>query len=340
MNGDERAGERRAPAPRRRRGGGPSARCQPVGLPQRVDRQTRGRASARRRGPSRVERRVREVPRRRARSRGRRRSACPRAARTCAAVSPSRMPPSERPGTSVPARGGQRPPGRRARQQDRERGAPASYARSMPSLWESSRASRVRVDDYSVERRELAVPARVDARDDDGRPRRRRRDRARARTSPTPRPTTTTFPTSEMLAGTWTLDEYSRRVDELELWPPSRRWRRRPTTAAGRSRAPRSTSRCDRRARRSPSARAPVPAGALRRVDARADRARTSSSNPALEFKLDVEKDWDRALMERLAATDRVRVARPEGVLPRHRRRPRARPRALPRGRRGASRTS
>ena len=30
--------------------------------------------------------------------------------------------------------------------------------------------------------------------------------------------------------------------------------------------------------------------------------------NPTLEFKLDVEKDWDRALMERLAATDRVRV--------------------------------
>ena len=30
--------------------------------------------------------------------------------------------------------------------------------------------------------------------------------------------------------------------------------------------------------------------------------------NPDLEFKLDVEKDWDRALMQRLAATDRVRV--------------------------------
>src|SRR5205085_3926287 len=29
---------------------------------------------------------------------------------------------------------------------------------------------------------------------------------------------------------------------------------------------------------------------------------------PALEFKLDAERDWDRALMERLAATDRVRV--------------------------------
>ena len=29
---------------------------------------------------------------------------------------------------------------------------------------------------------------------------------------------------------------------------------------------------------------------------------------PALEFKLDVEEDWDRELMERLAATDRVRV--------------------------------
>ena len=56
--------------------------------------------------------------------------------------------------------------------------------------------------------------------------------------------------------------------------------------------------------------------------------------NPALEFKLDVDEDWDRALMERLAATDRVRVLDLKAYYRGTSRRPRARPRALPRRRR------
>jgi hypothetical protein len=43
-------------------------------------------------------------------------------------------------------------------------------------------------------------------------------------------------------------------------------------------------------------------------VSTRADAFSWLEHNPDLELKLDPDNDWDRALMERLAATDRVRV--------------------------------
>jgi hypothetical protein len=43
-------------------------------------------------------------------------------------------------------------------------------------------------------------------------------------------------------------------------------------------------------------------------VSTRADAFAWLEHNPDLELKLDPDNDWDRALMERLAATDRVRV--------------------------------
>jgi hypothetical protein len=43
-------------------------------------------------------------------------------------------------------------------------------------------------------------------------------------------------------------------------------------------------------------------------VSTRADAFAWLAHDPGLELKLDPETDWDRALMERLAATDRVRV--------------------------------
>jgi hypothetical protein len=43
-------------------------------------------------------------------------------------------------------------------------------------------------------------------------------------------------------------------------------------------------------------------------VSTRADAFAWLTHDPGLELKLDPETDWDRALMERLAATDRVRV--------------------------------
>src|SRR5437764_8895289 len=102
----------------------------------------------------------------------------------------------------------------------------------MPSLWQRLADLEVRIDEYSVQRRELAV-------------------------SPEFTRITTTvvlhageltghgedvtytaadhdeFPAHEMLAGTWSLHDYSRRLDELALWasPPAmeasteyRRW--------------------------------------------------------------------------------------------------------------------
>ena len=130
---------------------------------------------------------------------------------------------------------------------------------------------------------------------------------ATARTSRTRRRTTTTFPTDEMLAGTWTLDEYSRRLDELELWPTSRQMEASPTTGAGRSRAPRSTSRCSRPGSRSQTRRASVPAGALRRLDAGEDRP-VPRAEPRARVQARRREGLGPRAMERLAATDRVRV--------------------------------
>ena len=177
----------------------------------------------------------------------------------------------------------------------------------MPSLWDSLSGLRVRIDDYSVERHELVV-------------------------SPEFTRVTTTvvlhgdgqsghgedvtytaadhddFPDEEMLSGTWTLDEYSRRVDDLDLWPAEpameastdyRRW-------AFESAA------LDLALRQADASLADVVGRPYRPVrfvaSTRAQIDPYLAFNPALEFKLDVDKDWDRALMERLAATDRVRV--------------------------------
>jgi hypothetical protein len=177
----------------------------------------------------------------------------------------------------------------------------------MPSLWRALADLDVRVDDYSVQRRELDV-------------------------SPEFKRVTTTvvlhggdhtgqgedvtytasdhddFPDGEMLAGTWTLHEYSRRVDELQLFTAepameaSRDYRRWAFESAALDLALRqadvslaeAVGRTTRPVRFVASTRADIEA--YRRFD------------PELEFKLDAEASWDAALVERLAATDRVRV--------------------------------
>ena len=177
----------------------------------------------------------------------------------------------------------------------------------MPSLWESFADLRVQIDDYSIERRELAV------------------------SSEFTRVTTTvvmagagetgqgedvtytaadheSFPANEMLAGTWTLHDYSVRVDELELWrdPPQmeasadyRRWAFESAALdLGLRQAGRSFAEQVERAYR------PVRFVASTRADIAAYR----ELDPDLEFKLDVQESWDEPLMEALAATDRVRV--------------------------------
>ena len=177
----------------------------------------------------------------------------------------------------------------------------------MPSLWQALAELRVRIDDYSIERRELAVSpefTRVTTTvvlQGDG-------ETGHGEDVTYTSTDHDNFPDEEMLSGTWTLDEYSLRVDDLSLWPAEpqmgastdyRRWAFESAALdlalrqAGRSFAE-AVGRSYRPVRFVASTRAQIdPYLAL---------------DPALEFKLDVDRDWDRALMERLAATDRVRV--------------------------------
>jgi hypothetical protein len=107
-------------------------------------------------------------------------------------------------------------------------------------------------------------------------------------------------PDELMLAGTWTLGDLSLRLDDLEVGGGDyRRW-------AFESAA------LDLGLRQAGTSLADVLERPYRPVrfvvSTRADIEPYLALNPDLEFKLDVEADWDRALMERLAATGRVRV--------------------------------
>jgi hypothetical protein len=177
----------------------------------------------------------------------------------------------------------------------------------MPSLWDSLADLRLQIDDYRLERRELQVSpqfARVTttvvlhgadevgegedvtytASDHDA------------------------FPGDEMLAGTWTLHDYSVRLDDVTLFDgepqmeASRDYRRWAFESAALDLALRQAGR----------SLADVVGRELSPVhfvaSTRRDITPYRELYPALEFKLDVEEDWDRALMEQLAATDRVRV--------------------------------
>jgi hypothetical protein len=177
----------------------------------------------------------------------------------------------------------------------------------MPSLWTSLADLRLRIDDYSIERRELAVSPQFTrvtttvvlhgdgqtgegedvtytAADHDG------------------------FPDDEMLAGSWTLHDYSLRLDELTLFgsepqmEASRDYRRWAFESAA----------LDLALRQAGGSLGDALGRAYRPLrfvaSTRADIAPYRELYRELEFKLDVEEDWDRALMERLAATDRVRV--------------------------------
>jgi hypothetical protein len=177
----------------------------------------------------------------------------------------------------------------------------------MPSLWTSLSELEVRIDDWSAQRRELAV-------------------------SPEFTRVTTTvvlhsgdetgqgedvtytaadhdaFPTGEMLAGTWSLHDFSRRLDELELWEDepameaSHDYRRWAFESAALDLALRQhgTSFAEAVGR----AYSPVRFVA----STRADVAGYREHDPDLEFKLDAEEDWDDALLSTLAATGRVQV--------------------------------
>jgi hypothetical protein len=177
----------------------------------------------------------------------------------------------------------------------------------MPSLWDSLADLRVRIDDYSVQRRELAVSdsfTRVTSTvvlHGDG------------ETGEGEDVTYTASdhdhcPEGEMLAGTWSLHDYSVRLGELGLFDAE------PQMAASRDyrRWAFESAALDLALRQSGRSLADVvdrPYRPLRFVaSTRAEIGPYRDLNPELEFKLDVAEDWDRALMEQLAATDRVRV--------------------------------
>jgi hypothetical protein len=175
------------------------------------------------------------------------------------------------------------------------------------SLWDSVAGLEVKVDGYSLARRESRTP------------------------SGWTRVTTTVvlegagvigegedvtygaddhdhMPSDLMLAGTWSLDDISRHLDELELWggdpdnhtgQDHRRWAFESAlldlaleqNALGLGEA---------------LGRQELPVRFV--VSTRAAPERWLAVEPQLEFKLDAETDWDRPLLQRLRELDRVRV--------------------------------
>jgi len=177
----------------------------------------------------------------------------------------------------------------------------------MPPLRDSLADLSVRIDGYATERRELAVS----------------KDFTRVTTTVLLQGDDETgegedvtyvsedhddFPVNEMLAGTWTLGELSLRLDELTLWPDEPKmeasvdYRRWALESAALDLALRQagTSLADAVGRSYRPVRFVV--STRSQIDAYLEL------DPGVEFKLDVEADWDRALMDRFAETGRVRV--------------------------------
>jgi hypothetical protein len=177
----------------------------------------------------------------------------------------------------------------------------------MPSLWDSLAGLKVRVDDVSVQRRELAVSSEftrvttVVVLEGSG-------ETGQGEDVTYTSADHDRFPADEMLAGTWTLADYSAHVDGLDLWADqpgmeaSRDYRRWAFESAA----------LDLALRQAGISLAEAVGRAYRPVrfvaSTRAKIEPYLDVLPELEFKLDPESDWDRGLMERLAATGRVRV--------------------------------
>ena len=176
----------------------------------------------------------------------------------------------------------------------------------MPSLWNALADLQVRIDDYSLQRRELAVSPEftrvtttvvLHAGDDTG----QGEDVTYTASDhdEIPRP---------MLAGTWTLHEYSRRLDELALFEAA------PAMEASHDyrRWAFESAALDLALRQAGASFAEAVGREYRPVrfvaSTRADIEPYRSFDPDLEFKLDAEEEWDETLVARLAATDRVRV--------------------------------
>jgi len=110
------------------------------------------------------------------------------------------------------------------------------------------------------------------------------------------------------LAGDRTLGALSRRLDELELW----RGDPANSTAQDHRRWAFESAALDLALRQAGSSLGDALGRGYRSVrfvvSTRTAIEPWLELQPAMEFKLDVESDWDRPLMQRLAAIDRVRV--------------------------------
>jgi hypothetical protein len=167
------------------------------------------------------------------------------------------------------------------------------------SLWDSVAELSVKVDGYTLQRRESSTPSgwtRVTTTvvfEGDG---------------ATGEGEDVTYeaelhdgvPSELMLAGTWTIDDLSRRLDEApELTEGFRRW-------AFESAILDLALRQNELAFGAAFGRQELPVRFA--VSTRAAPERWLEFAPGLEFKLDAEKDWDRSLLQRLHELDRVRV--------------------------------
>ena len=174
-------------------------------------------------------------------------------------------------------------------------------------LWDALAGLRVTVDGYSLERAELQTASgwtRVTT------------TVVLAGAGETGRGEDVTYtapdhdhvPADLPLEGERSLDEYSRHLDGLEIWrgdpanTTSRDHRRWAFESAALDLALRQAGR----SLGEQLGRAYRPVRFV--VSTRAEIEPWLELQPAMEFKLDVEADWDRPLMERLAALDRVRV--------------------------------
>ncbi len=170
---------------------------------------------------------------------------------------------------------------------------------SSMSLWDSVAELSVKVDGYTLQRRESSTPSgwtRVTTTvvlEGDG---------------ATGEGEDVTYeaelhdgvPGELMLAGTWTIDDLSRRLDdEPELAEGFRRW-------AFESAVLDLALRQNELAFGEAFGRRELPVRFA--VSTRAAPERWLEFAPGLEFKLDAEKDWDRSLLQRLHQLDRVRV--------------------------------
>ena len=167
------------------------------------------------------------------------------------------------------------------------------------SLWEAVAELELRVDGYGLERRESTTPA----------------GWTRVTTTVVLEGTGETglgedvtyeaashdgVPEALMLAGTWSLEDFSHRLDEFEeLTEGYRRW-------AFESAALDLALRQNELGLGEALGRQELPVRFV--VSTRAAPEQWLEVAPGLEFKLDAEKDWDRALLRGLRELDRVRV--------------------------------